>query len=178
VVEERLFTVRELVVFAIVVPAVAKLFDDDSHLRIFPTCPDKVKTVLLGPAQTVVPPSTVPPTEAGVTLIVAAEELTTEQFPLCTTALYDLGAVRLVTVRLAVVLVIIVVVAKLSVEDSHRRIVPTCPDKVRVVLLVGAQTVVPPVTVPPTVAGSTTNAPETAEVTELTEGPQDLLTTT
>ena len=64
-----------------VVPAVAKLSCEDSHLRIVPTCPDKVKVVLFVPVQTVVAPATVPPTEAGVTVTVVELELAEEQLP-------------------------------------------------------------------------------------------------
>ena len=69
-------------VFAIAVPAVVKLFKDDSHLITVPLWPDKVSVVLLVPGQTVVPPATVPPTEAGVTVIIAGLEFAGAQLPL------------------------------------------------------------------------------------------------
>jgi hypothetical protein len=46
-------------------------------------------------------------------------------------------------------------VAKLSGEDSQRTTFPVCAPKVRTVLFVPEHTVVPPVTVPATVVGST-----------------------
>ena len=45
------------------------------------------------------------------------------------------------------------------VELSQRTIVPVCPDKVNVVLLVPVQTVVPPEIEPPTDVGETVIVP-------------------
>ena len=78
----KLVAVYVGVVLAIAVPAVAKLFKDDSHLTIVPVCPDKVKTVLLVPVHTVVEPFIVPPTGNGLTLIIATAELAVAQTPL------------------------------------------------------------------------------------------------
>ena len=52
-----------VLVFAIVVPAVAKLSKEDSHRVIEPVCPLNVKTVEFVPEQTVVPPEIDPPTD-------------------------------------------------------------------------------------------------------------------
>ena len=50
----------------------AKLSKEDSHLTTDPVCPLKVNVVLLVPEHTVAAPATVPPTETGVIVIVAA----------------------------------------------------------------------------------------------------------
>ena len=57
------------------------------------------------------------------------------------------------------VLAIGVFVAKLSVELSQRTTAPVCPDKVSKPLVAPLQTVVPPETVPATVAVFTTIEP-------------------
>ncbi|MNR51531.1 hypothetical protein D3C85_1712170 [compost metagenome] len=62
-----------MVVFAIVVAAVAKLSNDDSHLITLPVCPDNVNTVLFVPVQTVVLPAILPPIEFGFTVKVTSE---------------------------------------------------------------------------------------------------------
>ena len=59
---------------------------DDCHC-IVPVFPDKVKSVLLVPEQTVVAPEIVPATEVGLTVIVAAPVVAEAQDPLITTAL-------------------------------------------------------------------------------------------
>ena len=59
-----------------------------SHLITLPVCPLSVSVPLLEPEQTVALEETEPPTETGLTVIVAAEELADEQTPLCTTAMY------------------------------------------------------------------------------------------
>jgi hypothetical protein len=65
-------------------------------------------------------------------------------------------AVKLVAVNVVVVLAIVVpAVPKLSNELSQRIILPVCPLKVKMVLLVPEQTVVLEATEPPTVAGVT-----------------------
>ncbi len=62
----------------------------------------------------------------------------------------------MVAVNEEVVLVMLVpAVAKLSVDDSHRVMDPIFPLKVKVVLLVPAQTVVLPAIAPPIEAGET-----------------------
>ena len=60
-----------------------------------------------------------------------------------------------------------------SVERSHLMTDSVCPDSVSRVLLVPVQTVVPPVTAPGTVAGSTV----TVAVDELVSGHTPLCTT-
>ena len=64
--------------------------------------------------------------------------------------------VRLVAVKLVVVLAMVLVVPQLSVVDSQRTILPVCPERVRTVLLVPEQTVVPPEMLPPTEAFTVT----------------------
>ena len=59
-----------------------------SHLITLPVCPLSVNVPLLEPEQTVALDETVPPTETGLTVIVADEELAAVLTPLCTTALY------------------------------------------------------------------------------------------
>ena len=71
-----------MVVFVIAVPAVAKLFNEDSQPTIVPIWPDNVKIVLFVPVQTATPPVTVPPTETGETVTVVAIELAVVQTPL------------------------------------------------------------------------------------------------
>jgi len=65
-----LLAVNDVVVFAMLVPAVAKLSSEDSHLVTEPVFPLKVSVVELVPVQTVALPAIVPPTEAGETVIV------------------------------------------------------------------------------------------------------------
>ena len=79
--------VNVVVVLAIAVPAVAKLSKDDSHLVIDPVLPLNVKVVEFVPVQTVALPATVPPTDTGLTVIVAVALFAAEQDPLVTTAL-------------------------------------------------------------------------------------------
>ena len=74
--------VSVFVVLAIGVPAVAKLSKEDSHLTTDPVCPLKVNVVLLVPEQTVAAPATVPPSDTGVILTVAAALFAGEQTPL------------------------------------------------------------------------------------------------
>ena len=52
------------------------------HLTTVPVFPDSVSRPLVLPEQMVVPPETVPPTEAGSTVTVAAAEFAGEQTPL------------------------------------------------------------------------------------------------
>ena len=60
-----------MVVLAIVVPAVAKLSNDDSQRVIEPVWPLNVNAVEFVPVQTVAPPAIVPPTDTGDTVTVA-----------------------------------------------------------------------------------------------------------
>jgi hypothetical protein len=109
----------------------------------------------LVPVQTVALPETDPPTETGSTEITASSEISDEHTPLVTIARYLVVAVRLVAVRVVVVLAMSTGVTQLLVEYCHLVIVPVYPDRVSVVLLVPEQTVVPPLTEPPTERGST-----------------------
>lgn len=68
-------------------------------------------------------------------------------------------AVRLVAVNVLLVLAILVAVAKLSVEDSHRVTVPVIPLNVSVVEFVPVHTVVLPAMEPPTETGETVMVP-------------------
>jgi len=57
-----------------------------------------VSRVLFVPVHTVADPATDPPSEAGVTVTVASDELAGEQLPFVTTALYFVVVTRLVAV--------------------------------------------------------------------------------
>jgi len=87
VVAVRLVAVKEVVVLAMAVPAVAKLSNEDSQRVIAPVWPLKVNTVEFVPVQTVAVPAIVPPTEAGVTVTVAVALFAAAQAPLVMTAL-------------------------------------------------------------------------------------------
>jgi len=69
------------------VPAVAKLSSEDSHLVTEPVFPLKVSVVELVPVQTVALPAIVPPTDAGETVMVAVALFADAQAPLVITAL-------------------------------------------------------------------------------------------
>ena len=79
--------VSVFVILVMGLPAVTKLSDEDSHLIGDPIFPDKLNTVLLVPAQTVVPPEILPPRDSGETAIVATELDADEQTPLVIIAL-------------------------------------------------------------------------------------------
>ena len=128
--------------------------------------------MLLVPVQTVAPPVTEPPTLAGSTVMVAEVELASAQLPLLTTARYCVVDVRLVAVKVVKVLTIGVQVVP-SGEDSHLMMEPVWEVNVNKVLLVPVQTVAPPLTEPPTVAGDTVTVPEV----ELASEQLPLLTT-
>ena len=83
----KLVAVKVVVVFAMVVPAVAKLSIEDSHLTTLPVCPLKVKVVEFVPVQTEALPAIVPPTDAGLTVTVPVALFAVAQVPDCTTAL-------------------------------------------------------------------------------------------
>ena len=74
----------------------APAFVDDSHLCMAPTRPDNVKVPVFEPLHTVVAPATVPPTDKGFTVNVAAAEFAVEQVPFFTTALYKLVVVMFI----------------------------------------------------------------------------------
>ena len=83
----KLVAVNVVVVFVILVPAVAKLSKEDSQRVTLPVCPLKVNTVEFVPVQTVALPAIVPPTDAGLTVTVAVALFAAAQDPLVTTAL-------------------------------------------------------------------------------------------
>ena len=111
--------------------------------------------MLLVPEQTVALPATVPPTDIGLTVIVASVEFDKEHTPLVITARYLVDIVKLVAVRVVVAFVISTGVTQLSVDDCHFVTVPVCPDNVSIVVLVPEQTVALPATEPPTDTGET-----------------------
>ena len=74
-------------VFAIVVPAVAKLSKEDSQRVIEPVWPLKVNSVEFVPVHTVAPPAIVPPTDVGETVTVAVALFVDEHAPLVIIAL-------------------------------------------------------------------------------------------
>ena len=124
------------------------------HLSTEPVFPERVNNPLLEPLQTVTEPAIVPPLETGSTVITATAELVTEQTPPCSMALYFEVVVRLEAVSVFVVLAISAIEAQSSVVFCHLRIDPVCPERVRLVAFVPAQTVADPATVPPTEIGS------------------------
>ena len=87
VVAVKLVAVKVVVVLAMLVPAVAKLSNDDSQRVTLPVWPLKVNTVELVPVQTVALPAMVPPTDVGLTATVAVALLAAAQAPLVITAL-------------------------------------------------------------------------------------------
>lgn len=113
-----------VVVVLLMVDQLAPLSVDDSQRTTLPVWPDKVIDPLLLPEQTPVLPLTVPPADAGVTVIVEAVELAGAQEPLCTCARYWVVWVTFVYVSKVVVLLIGVQLAPLSVEYSQRITVP------------------------------------------------------
>ena len=106
--------------------------------------------MLFVPEQTLAAPVMAPPTEIGSTVITASGELVTEQTPPCTTALYLVVVVWLEAVREVVVLAISTIETQSSVVFCHLTMDPVCPERVREVLFIPAQTVAAPVMVPPT----------------------------
>jgi hypothetical protein len=115
---------------AVYVDAVAPLISvklilsvDDCHW-IVPVFPLNVNVVLLLVAHTVVPPLTVPPTEAGFTVIIAAS-LNVVHAPFTITARKYVVAVKAPEVYVLFVFAISVALAKLLVvDDCHLLTVP------------------------------------------------------
>ena len=68
----KLVAVNVVVMFAMLMPAVAKLSSDDSQRVMAPVCPLNAKVVELVPVQTVALPATVPPTVVGETVAVTS----------------------------------------------------------------------------------------------------------
>src|SRR5262245_449071 len=91
-----------------------------------------------------------PPTDTGLTVIVAVDELAEVQGEDCTTARYIVVCVILVYESDVVVLVIGAHVLPPSVDCSHLTTLPVWPDKVRVPPFEPKHTAASPVTVPPT----------------------------
>jgi hypothetical protein len=107
--------VNVVVVFAIVVPAVEKLFNELSQRTMLPVCPLKVKMVLLVPEQTVVLEATEPPTLA-LTVTVGVVSKNTVQ---------NVGESVLLASTLKVVVAESVPVGKLIVPPVPTIILPT-----------------------------------------------------
>ena len=82
-----MLAVKEVVVLAMAVPAVEKLSNEDSQRVMEPVYPLKVRVVEFVPVQTVAPPAIDPPTDAGVTVMVAVALFAAAQTPLVMTAL-------------------------------------------------------------------------------------------
>jgi uncharacterized membrane protein len=158
VVEVKLVAVNVVVVLAMFVPAVAKLFKEDSQRVILPVCPLKVNTVEFVPVHTDALPAMDPPTDA-ITVTVAVALFAAAQEPLVRTALYEVVEVKLVAVNVVVVFDMLVpAVAKLFKEDSQRVILPVCPLKVNTVEFVPVHTDALPAMDPPTDAITVTVA--------------------
>jgi hypothetical protein len=119
-----------------------------------PFAPVKVSKPLVSFSQIVLPPDTVPETVVASTEIAIGAEFTSAQLPLWTTALYCVLTVGL-AFKLLLVFGIGVLVAKLSTELSHRRIVPIAPFSVKVVELSSQIVVSAAVIVPPVLSGFT-----------------------
>ena len=130
------------------------------HFVTVPTLPVNVNSPLVLPEHTLVAaPVTVPPTEVGSIDTVVAAEVAVEQAPLCTTALNCVATVKAPEVYVVAVLAISLQVLP-SVELCHLVTVPVWPARVNTPLVLPLQTVVPPVTVPPTEVGSTVTVVE------------------
>ena len=82
-----MLAVKVVVVFAMLVPAVAKLSREDSQRVIEPVYPLNDKVVEFVPVQTVALPAIVPPTDTGETVMVAVALFAAAQTPLVITAL-------------------------------------------------------------------------------------------
>ena len=136
-----------MVVFAIVVHVVPPLIDC-SHLITLPVLPLNVTDPLLPFEHTVAVPLAVPPTEAGLTVIVVNVDVS-EHVPFVTTAQYIDVVVILVYVWLVPVPLSVVHEEPPLVERNHFEIVPDWPLNVTVPLFEVAHTVVAPVVVPP-----------------------------
>jgi len=80
VVAVKFVAVNVVVVLAIAVPAVAKLFKEDSQPLIVPVYPLNVNVVEFVPEHTVVPPEIVPPTDTG-EIVTEAVEVYAEHNP-------------------------------------------------------------------------------------------------
>jgi hypothetical protein len=102
-----------------------------------------------------VPPLTVPPTEAGVTVTVVGFDSTVLHVPFLTTALNWVVAVKADEVWVVVVLVILFQVLKGEIALSHLKTLPELPLKVSKSDVDPSQIVVPPDTLPATVGAST-----------------------
>jgi hypothetical protein len=95
-----------------------------SQLTTEPVCPLKVNVPLVEPEQMDVPPLTLPPTDAGFTVTVVADEVAEAHEPLCTTARNCVVWVRAPEVYVVVVLAIVVQVVNGLTELSQRTTEP------------------------------------------------------
>jgi hypothetical protein len=127
----------------------------DCHPVMVPVWPLRVSVPLVEPEQMVVPPVTDPPTEEDPTVTVVVAEFADAQLPLFTTARNCVVCDNAPLVYVVAVLLIAVQDVNGDIEDSQPVIVPVCPLSVSVPLVFPGQTVEPPVTDPPTVAGLT-----------------------
>ena len=118
--------------------------------------PVSVSRPLVLPEQIVVPPVTLPPTVFGSTVTVVLTEFASLHTPLLTTVRNMVVATRLPEMYVEVVAPEISV-HELNGSDElcHFTTAPVLPESVSKPLGLSKQTVVPPVTVPATVAGST-----------------------
>jgi hypothetical protein len=94
VVAVKFVYVNEVVVFVIVVPAVAKLSNDDSHLTTLPVLPAKVNVAPFDPEHTVAAELTVPATVVGFTVIMTAVEVSEAHTPPVTLLLNHVDCVN------------------------------------------------------------------------------------
>ena len=97
---------------------------ENSHFRMVPVKPVRVRDPLLDPVQTVSLPATVPPTVAGNTLMVDTAEYAGVHCPFCTMALYLVVVEILTKFWVVTVFVIAVQVTPLSMDDCQLRTFP------------------------------------------------------
>jgi hypothetical protein len=96
----------------------------------------------------------------GSTVTIVAEELTTEQLPLWTTALNCVLWVSVPEVYVVAVFAMSFQTLNGETELCHLITEPVWPDKVRTPLVLPVQTAEPPATEPPTVIGLTVTVVE------------------
>ena len=123
---------------------------DLSHLTTLPVLPLNVNVPLVEPVQMSVPPVTLPPVDAGLTVTVVDVALSSGQTPLCTTARNWVVCVNAPDVYVVDVLLMVVQVVNGATELSHLTTLPVLPDNVNKPLVEPVQIAAPPLTVPPT----------------------------
>jgi hypothetical protein len=125
---------------------------DESHSATLVNVPVSVREPEFELAQTEVLPETVPEDAASTVITAGVENAETfgGEGASKTSARYQVVVFRLAYTRLTVVFEIFVQDAPLVVEDCHRTTFPVCPLKVTRPLLVPEQTLVLPLTEPPT----------------------------